>query len=77
MGRGNRSLGDEGCGGDVSLCHGRGGVAASGRRDGYPKRVARWFQPGWSRLLDDRRRKTVGEWARIGPKAEWVGRAGP
>jgi hypothetical protein len=27
--------------------------------------------------LDDRRRKTVGEWAGIGPKAEWVGHAGP
>jgi hypothetical protein len=53
------------------------GVDASGRRDGYPKCVGWRFQSGQRRRLDDRRRKMVGERARIGPKVEWVGCVGP
>jgi hypothetical protein len=70
------SQGDEGGGGDVSLCHERGGGAASERRDSYPKRAARRFQPGRRRLLDVRKRKTVGEQVGIGQKPSGLGALG-
>jgi hypothetical protein len=54
------SRGGEGGSGDDSLCHGRGGGAAAGRRDGCPKHAAWRFQPGRRQRLDDPRRKTVG-----------------